>query len=95
MGRRIFFTGLMLAGAVGGFFGAAPMPAGPLNPFGIVFLALSGIIWFGWSVIPDIYAYHEERARSGPLRVDLMMLRMAPVLSMRSLQKKWGDAKRR
>jgi hypothetical protein len=84
MGRRIFFTALLLAGAIGGFLGAAPMPAGPLNPFGIVFLALSGVIWFGWSVIPDIYAYHEERARTGRLRVDLIVLRMAPVLTMRS-----------
>lgn len=88
MGRRLFFTGLLLAGAAGGFFGAAPMPGGPLNPFGIIFLALSGIIWFGWSVIPDIYAYHDERARSGPLKLDIMMLRMAPMLSMRSDLKK-------
>ena len=62
------------------------MPAGPFNPFGIVFLALSGVIWFGWSVIPDIYAYHEEIApiTDAPFRgrcalgrvLDIMMLRM-------------------
>jgi hypothetical protein len=88
MGARIFITGLMLAGAAGGFFGAAPLPAGPLNPFGIVFLALAGVIWFGWSVIPDIYAYHDERVAAGRLRVDLIVLRMAPVLTMRSDRKK-------
>jgi hypothetical protein len=88
MGRRIFFTALLLAGAAGGFFGAAPIPAGPLNPFGIVFLALSGVIWFGWRVIPDIYAYHDERVAAGRLRVDLIVLRMAPVLTMRPDRKK-------
>ena len=88
MGARILCTGLMLAGAAGGFFGAAPLPAGPLNPFGIVFLALSGVIWFGWRVIPDIYAYHDERVAAGQLRVDLIVLRMAPVLTMRPDRKK-------
>ncbi len=61
-----------------------------LNPFGIVvFLALSGVIlvWLA-RVIPDIYAYHDERVAGGRLRVDIMMLRMAPVLSMRSDRKK-------
>lgn len=88
MGARILCTGLMLAGAAGGFFGAAPLPAGVLNPFGLVFLTLSGVIWFGWRVIPDIYAYHDERVAAGRLRVDLIVLRMAPVLTMRSDRKR-------
>lgn len=57
---KIFFTGVFLALAVGGFLGAAPAPAGPLDPFGIVFLALSGIIWLGWEMIGDAYAYRKE-----------------------------------
>jgi hypothetical protein len=57
---RVFFTGLFLLLAAGGFLGAAPAPPGPLDPFGIAFLALSGIIWLGWEMIGDAYAYRKE-----------------------------------
>ena len=60
MVARILFTGMFLLLAIGGFLGAAPAPPGPLDPFGIVFLAMSGIIWLGWEIIGDAYAYRKE-----------------------------------
>jgi hypothetical protein len=60
MVARIFFTGVFLLLAIGGFLGAAPAPEGPLDPFGIVFLALAGVVWLGWEMIGDAYAYRKE-----------------------------------
>ena len=70
---RAFFTGVALLLAVGGFFGAAPPEAGPLNPFGILFLAFSGVIWLGWDVVRD--AWRD--------RVDLMAVRASLLVRQR------------
>jgi hypothetical protein len=59
MAARIFCTGVALLLAAIGFF-ANPVMATPLSPFGILLLAISGIVWFGWDVIRDAYAYREE-----------------------------------
>lgn len=54
---RIIVTGVMLVLAAGAFFGAAPVPASPLNPLGILFLTIAGVIWFAWEIICEGFAY--------------------------------------
>jgi hypothetical protein len=54
---RILATAAALALAAGAFFGAAPTPAGPLDPLGILFLALGGVVWFGWEIIGEGFSY--------------------------------------
>ena len=80
MVARIGCTGLLLALAAGNFFGDVLFPPGPLNPFGIVVLALAGIVWFGWDMIQDAYAYQEERRRAGCRIPNPLLVRFTPVL---------------
>ena len=87
LGARLCWTVVALLFAAGGFFGAAPMPASPLNPFGIVFLFLSGVVWLGWGIIQDAYSYDKEVARSARGGSDLMLLRLAPFLVKRRSRK--------
>jgi len=54
--RRLFVTVVLLLLAVGAFCGAAPMQAGPFNPFGWLFLGLSVFAWFKWRVITGSYS---------------------------------------
>ena len=85
MVARIFFTALFLLLAIGGFLGAAPAPAGPLDPFGIVLLALSGIIWLGWEMIGDAYAYRKEIGAAEAS--DMTFVRLGP-FTIRMLRRK-------
>src|ERR1051326_8787247 len=62
---RLFFTGTTLGCAVGGFFGMAPLPGGSLNPFGILFLTLSGVIWLAWTELREGYACWETKGGQG------------------------------
>ena len=80
MVARIGCTILLLALAGGNFFGGVLFPPGPLNPFGVVVLALAGIIWFGWDMIQDAYAYQEERRRAGCRIPNPLLVRFAPAL---------------
>jgi hypothetical protein len=48
---RILVTLVVLAFAIGAFCGAGPTRVGPLNPFGIFFLAITAAVWFGWDRI--------------------------------------------
>lgn len=77
---RLACSGLTLLLAAGHFFGGVLLPVGPLNPFGIVFLALAGALWFGWDTIRDVYAYQEERRRAGHKIPDPLFVRFAPGL---------------
>jgi hypothetical protein len=77
---RIGCTALLLALAAGDFFGGVLFPPGPLNPFGVVLLALAGVIWFGWDMIQDAYAYQEERRRAGCRIPNPLLVRFAPAL---------------
>ncbi len=70
MVARILLTIATLLLAAGGFFGAAPEPAGPLNPFGILFLFISGVIWLAWDLVRE--AFRD--------RVDLMVVRLGPLV---------------
>jgi len=82
MAARICFTTVSLLLAALGFLDAAPSPFSSLNPFGILFLILSGAIWFGWEVIQDAFAYRDE-IRGLDRRTDLMLIRAAPFLGQR------------
>ncbi|HYM71817.1 MAG TPA: hypothetical protein VET89_02470 [Stellaceae bacterium] len=79
--RFISTAGALLL-AIGGFFGTTP--ADPLNPFGLLFLVLSGVVWLGWEGIWNAYSYAEEsRERSDPI-----LLRMAPFLVIKAGRRK-------
>ena len=75
MVARLFWTAVTLLFAAGGFFGAAPTPASPLNPFGILFLGLSGLIWFGWGTIRSTFS---GSARAQPYESAFLLLRLGP-----------------
>jgi hypothetical protein len=77
---RVFCTSLTLVLAAGNFFGGVLLPPGPLNPFGVLFLATAGALWFGWSVIEDVYADQEERRRAGSKIPNPLFVRFAPGL---------------
>ncbi|HVC50447.1 MAG TPA: hypothetical protein VND87_00335 [Stellaceae bacterium] len=87
---RIFWTAVLLLVAGIGFFGSGSTQGGPLNPFGIMLLALSGVVWFGWEPIRDAYAYREEVSGANRGRSYLMLVRLGPVLVNR-LVRKDGD----
>ncbi|HXP06346.1 MAG TPA: hypothetical protein VN808_19695 [Stellaceae bacterium] len=59
MAARILCTAAALALSAFGFLGN-PVIANPLSPFGIVFLMISGVVWFGWEMFCDAYDYREE-----------------------------------
>jgi hypothetical protein len=48
---RILVTLIVLAFAIGAFCGAGPTRIGPPNPFGVLFLAIAALVWFGWDRI--------------------------------------------
>lgn len=48
MTLRLIMIAAVLLLAVGGFLGAGPMPGGPLNPFGLLFLGVAALVWFAW-----------------------------------------------
>jgi hypothetical protein len=75
---RILCTAAALALAGFGFFGN-PVLANPFSPFGIVFLLVSGVVWFGWDMIRDAYAYREEICPNNG-RAFLQTVRLGPVL---------------
>ena len=77
---RLGCTVLAALLALASFFGGVPLPPGPLNPFGIALLALSGAFWFGWEMIEDVYAYQEERRRAGEKIPHPLFVRFAPAL---------------
>lgn len=82
---RIFCTGAALGLAGLGFFGN-PVSDLPLNPFGVLFLMVSGIVWFGWDMIADAYAYREEVCPNNG-RAFLQTVRLGPVLVNRLVHK--------
>jgi hypothetical protein len=57
MVTRVLVTGVMLLLAAGGFFGAPQIPADPLDPFGILFLTIAGVMWFAWHEIREGFSY--------------------------------------
>lgn len=45
---RLILVAAAFVLAIGGFLGAGPTPASPLNPFGLLFIGLAALIWFAW-----------------------------------------------
>ncbi|HTZ38279.1 MAG TPA: hypothetical protein VMB84_19805, partial [Stellaceae bacterium] len=66
-----------------------PVMTAPLSPFGLLFLALSGVVWFGWDAIGAAYAYREEICPNRG-RAFLQTVRLGPVLVNR-LVRRGGD----
>jgi hypothetical protein len=87
---RILCTGAALALAAVGFFGGEG-PVELLNPFGILFLFLSGTVWFAWDMIGDAYAYREEICPNRG-RAFLQSVRLGPVL-VNGLVRKNGESR--
>lgn len=85
MFARIFCTSAALALSGFGFFDN-PVTANPLSPFGILFLGVSGVVWFGWDAICDAYAYREEVCPNNG-RAFLQTVRLGPVLVNRLVKK--------
>ena len=85
MVARILATGAALLLAVFGFF-ENPVNVNPLAPLGIVFLLVSGVIWFAWDMIQDAYAYREEIAPNSG-RAYLQTVRLGPVFVSRLVRK--------
>jgi hypothetical protein len=82
---RIFCTVGALGLACLGFFDN-PVAASPVNPFGILFLVLSGVVWFGWDMIVAAYAYREEVCPNNG-RAFLQTVRLGPVLVNRLIRR--------
>lgn len=82
---RIFCTAAPLALSGFGFFGN-PVSANALSPFGILMLAVSGVVWFGWDAIHASYAYREEICPNNG-RAFLQTVRLGPVLVNRLVKK--------
>ena len=83
---RIGCTALVLLLAAANFLGGVLLPSGPLNPFGILFLAVAGAFWFGWETVQDSYAYQDERRRAGRKIPNPLFVRFAPGLGALSSQ---------
>lgn len=49
--RRLLATVVLLLLAVGKFCGAGPGETGFFNPFGLLFLGLSGLVWCKWTIV--------------------------------------------
>jgi hypothetical protein len=86
---RICCTAAALGFAGLGFFGN-PAGEAPLNAFGVLFLVLSGVVWFGWDMIADAYAYREEVCPSRG-RAFLQTVRLGPVLINGLVRKNAGE----
>ena len=56
MFARTLATGVVLALAAGAFFGAGPMSAGPLNPFGLLLLFVAFLVWRYWRAARGDYS---------------------------------------
>lgn len=78
MTTRIFFTTAALLMAVGALFGGGPTGGGLLDTFGLFFLLMAALIWFGWGAI-------EEGFISGPM--DFMLVRAALFLKHKAGRK--------
>jgi hypothetical protein len=87
---RLACTALGLALAAANFLGGVLLPPGPLNPFGVLFLALAGAFWFGWEVVEDAHAYQEERRRAGRKIPNPLFVRFAPGLGALSRRDRTG-----
>jgi hypothetical protein len=81
MAARIICSAIALLVAGCGFFDTTP--AQPLDPVGVLFLTLAGLIWFGWEPIHETYAYHRDMRSEYGGRTAPMLYRLEPSLRFR------------
>ena len=48
MALKLLIVTVALLFSAGGFLGAGPTPAGPFNPFGLLFLGIAALVWLEW-----------------------------------------------
>ena len=53
---RVFATAAALLFAIGAFCGLGEGSAGPLNPFGLLFLLVAALIWDEWIIITGVFS---------------------------------------
>jgi len=75
--RRVIFTVLALALALGAFSGADPQP--DVNLFGVLFLFFAYIVWFCWWDIQAGFSYIDDTGVPRYENSGLMMIRFAPM----------------
>ena len=56
MFARVFATAIALLFAIGAFCGWGEGSAGPLNPFGLLFLLVAALIWDEWRIITGVFS---------------------------------------
>jgi hypothetical protein len=56
MFARVLATGVLLILAIAAFFGEGPMPAGPLNPCGLLLLFVAFLVWRYWRMARGDYS---------------------------------------
>ena len=89
MVARILVTGVMLVLAAGGFFGATQIPADPLDPFGILFLTIAGVIWFAWHEIREGFSYGAWSSRD---RSELPLVAGFGAVFIKGITNAWHNA---
>jgi hypothetical protein len=88
---RVGVTTAALLLALVAFLGGGPADAGPLNPFGLLFLFLAVLAWFAWDAVIGGYT----SAGFGPDGAELPLLaRFAPVF-IKGVTKGMADLGRR
>lgn len=56
MFARVFATIVALLFAIAAFLGYGEGSAGPLNPFGLLFLLIAALLWDEWIVITGVFS---------------------------------------
>ena len=72
---RVIVTIAALALGIYAFWGDAMGQGHVLNPFGILFLLLAGLIWFGWESIRDGFKCAKNESEMPILRLGSTILR--------------------
>jgi len=66
---RVIATVVMIALGIYAFWGDAMGQGRALNPFGILFLFLAGLVWFGWEIIRDGFKSAKDESEMPILRL--------------------------
>ena len=66
---RMLVTTIVWLLAIGAFWGDALGAGHVLNPFGILLLALSGLIWFGWGPVREAFLSAKDESNIPIIRL--------------------------
>ena len=72
---RVIVTGVALALGIYAFWGDALGQGHVLNPFGILFVLLAGLIWFGWEPIREGFKSAKNESELPILRLGSTILK--------------------